>query len=48
MRKPISVVGSGIVGIGLAVLAGWAVYSSSTSGTSTNPANQPVVVYGTR
>ena len=48
MVRAIALLGSTIVGAGLAALAGWAIYSSTTAAPSTNPANQDMVTYGSR
>ncbi len=48
MGKTLAVVGSAIVGAALAVVTGWAIFSSQTAAPSTNPADNNVVQYGPR
>jgi hypothetical protein len=46
--KWISVIVSGVIGVGLAAVAAWGVVSSSTAAPSHNPAKVQVVDYGTK
>jgi hypothetical protein len=48
MGKIISIVVSGIIGIGLAIVVALGVISSATAAPSHNPASTQVVDYGTR
>ena len=48
MGKTFTVIGSAVVGAALAIVAGWAVFSSQTSAPADNPASQQVVTYGNR
>jgi hypothetical protein len=46
--KWISVIVSGVIGVGLAAVAAWGVVSSNTAAPSHNPANVSVVQYGAK
>lgn len=48
MGKIVTAVGAAVVGVALAGVSAWAVYSSNTSAPSSNPAGNSVVQYGNR
>ncbi len=48
MGKVLSAVGAAVVGIALAGVSAWAVYTSNTKAPSTNPAGNSIVQYGER
>lgn len=48
MKKWISAIVSGVVGVGLAVVAAWGVVSSNTAAPSANPAGNQTVQYGSK
>ena len=48
MGKIVSAVLSGMIGVGLAVGAAYAITTSSTKAPAVNPANTQVVNYGNR
>jgi hypothetical protein len=48
MGKTLSLVGSAVVGVALAAVAGWAIFASQTAAPDSNPAGAQIVTYGQR
>jgi hypothetical protein len=48
MPRTVGVIAAAVLGAVVAFLAAWGVLSSLTGAPAANPADQPVVVYGTK